>query len=56
MFQAIFRAQSEEILVWPIIGLVIFIAVFAVKVIAIMRSPDSDVSQQSRLPLEGEQS
>jgi hypothetical protein len=55
MFQAVFRAQSDALLAWPILGLVIFIAVFTVKVIAVMRSPSDDVKQRSELPLADEQ-
>lgn len=51
MFQAVFRSQSEAILVWPIIGLAIFITVFTLKVISVMRSNDEDTKRRSELPL-----
>lgn len=54
MFQAVFRTQSEALLVWPIIGLVIFITVFTLKVVAIMRRSDASVKQTSELPLEAD--
>jgi hypothetical protein len=47
----VFRSQSETILIWPIIGLAIFITVFTLKVIAVMRSNDEDTKRRSELPL-----
>lgn len=52
MFQAVFRAQSDAVLVWPLIGLVIFVVVFTVKVIGIARSNDG----AKHLPFEGDES
>ncbi len=50
MFQQVFRAQSEALLVWPLIALVIFLAVFVVRVIAIMRQRPQVTDAHSRLP------
>ncbi|MCC6808799.1 MAG: hypothetical protein IT381_15340 [Deltaproteobacteria bacterium] len=56
MFQAAFRAQSDALLIWPIAGLVLFVAVFLLNVIVIMRRSKEDIAAKSRLPLEGDQS
>jgi hypothetical protein len=55
MFQAVFREQSEQLLLWPLIGLVLFIAVFTIKVIAVMKSPNEDVKRRSELPFAEEE-
>jgi hypothetical protein len=52
MFQQVFRAQSEGLLVLPLIALGIFVTVYAVRVLAILRADPAVTEAHSRLPLE----
>jgi hypothetical protein len=48
----VFRAQSDELLVLPLIALGIFLAVYAVRVVGIARTKRDVIRSLESMPLE----
>ncbi|MBI5542567.1 MAG: hypothetical protein HY901_01665 [Deltaproteobacteria bacterium] len=51
MFQELFQAQSQDVLIWPLVAMFLFIAVFTFQLVRIIRTPRQVVLEHARLPL-----
>lgn len=51
MFQQAFQTVDRAILTWPLIALLLFMAVFVLQVVRILRAPRHAVNELARMPL-----
>ncbi len=51
MFQQVFQAQNPALMIFPLVGLFLFIGLFFFQVIRIWRAPKSAIHEQANLPL-----